>query len=575
MVALLTQPVDGFVGVAKFWYKAFDGEDYSRDSENHSRATLVTINVTASDANQAPLAVTDSYSVRSGSLLDLTEDNGVLNNDTDSDGPNDLTAIRTSIVIGIEPIPDLLHGKFTFRSDGSFTYKSVDGFVGTARFWYKAFDGEDYSRTTLVTINVTASSSNQAPVAVADTYEIVNNSELNVLAASGVLANDTDSDHQALRAVLNTTVSNGVLTLNSDGSFNYNPTDGFVGNDVFTYRAFDGALYSGIVNVSVNVTAPSSGGGGGGGGGSVRNPRNASIVINNNAVSTNTVSVNLTLSADNMIATYAPLEMRISNFSNFNNASWRPYATTTSWTLLSGNGNKTVYAQFKNKRGVSSNVSDSIQLTGGQVLGDRDCSGIAGSLFSLLDRKDATVYYMGSDCKKYAFPDPKTYYTWYNDFSKVVKVTISELDLYLDGGVITYRPGIKLVKTVDTNRVYAVEPDGVLRHITSPAMARSLYGDNWQRLVQDVITGYFASTYSKGSSLNDLFPTGTLAKEPDNDTIYYIENGKKRPFSSLAAFNANYFRMKDVMIKNSLANYGVGDTIHRFDLSLLPYPLIN
>jgi hypothetical protein len=500
---------------------------------------------------------------------------GVLFNDTDSDGPNDLTAIRTSIVIGIEPIEDLLHGKFTFRSDGSFTYKPVDGFVGTARFWYKAFDGEDYSRTTLVTINVTASSSNQAPVAVADTYETVNNSDLNVSVASGVLANDTDNEHQALRAVLNTTVSNGVLTLNSDGSFNYNPTDGFVGNDVFTYRAFDGALYSGIVNVSVNVTAPSSGGGGGGGGGSVRNPRNASIVINNNAVSTNTVSVNLTLSADNMIATYAPLEMRISNFSNFNNASWRPYATTTSWTLLSGNGNKTVYAQFKNKRGVSSNVSDSIQLIGGQVLGDRDCSGIAGSLFSLLDRKDATVYYMGSDCKKYAFPDPKTYYTWYNDFSKVVKVTISELDLYLDGGVITYRPGIKLVKTVDTNRVYAVEPDGVLRHITSPAMARSLYGDNWQRLVQDVITGYFASTYSKGSSLNDLFPTGTLAKEPDNDTIYYIENGKKRPFSSLAAFNANYFRMKDVMIKNSLANYGVGDTIHRFDLSLLPYPLIN
>ncbi len=550
-----------YVGAAYFRYQAYDGRDYSP-------ITLVKINVSGTGSNQVPQASSDAYHFVKNTPL-VVSPASILDNDSDPDnGPQALTP-------KVETWP--AHGVMIMGTSGQFRYVPDTNFEGTDFFTYRAFDGLNSSNLARVELSI-ATANNVAPVANVDNYQTTVNTTLNISAAAGVLVNDLDADNgpQAMTAVLSNNASNGQVTLSSDGSFVYVPSAGFVGNDVFSYRAFDGVLYSEIVNVNINVAAASGGGGGGGGrggGGSVRNPRNPQIFINNNASVTNTISVNLSLSADNMIATYAPLEMRISNFSNFDNASWRPYATTTSWSLLTGNGTKTVYAQFKNKRGMSGVVSDTIQFSTGQVLGDRDCSSSVGMLFAKINTKDATVYYIGSDCKKYAFPDPKTYYTWYDNFDKVVRVTVDELDLYPDGGVINYRPGIKLVKTQDSNKVYAVEPNGVLRHITSAAMARSLYGDNWHTLVQDVIQGYFVSTYTKGSSLNDLLPTGTLAKEPDNDTIYYIQNGKKRAFSSLAAFNANYFRMKDVVIRTNLASYTSGTTINRFETELVPYKL--
>ena len=45
-----------------------------------------------------------------------------------------------------------------------------------------------------------------------------------VVAAPGVLGNDTDGDADPLTAILNTDVSHGVLTLNANGSFSYTPT---------------------------------------------------------------------------------------------------------------------------------------------------------------------------------------------------------------------------------------------------------------------------------------------------------------------------------------------------------------
>ena len=50
----------------------------------------------------------------------------------------------------------------------------------------------------------------------------------------------------------------------------------------------------------------------------------------------------------------------------------------------------------------------------------------------------------------------------------------------------TYRPGVRLVKFLTLNRVYAVEKGGVLRWITSETLVRALYGLNWNRNVDDI-----------------------------------------------------------------------------------------
>ncbi|WP_026012120.1 Ig-like domain-containing protein, partial [Singulisphaera acidiphila] len=50
--------------------------------------------------------------------------------------------------------------------------------------------------------------------------------------------------------------THGTLTLNSNGSFTYVPTAGFIGTDTFTYQAFDGTTLSNIATVTITVLAP-------------------------------------------------------------------------------------------------------------------------------------------------------------------------------------------------------------------------------------------------------------------------------------------------------------------------------
>ncbi len=94
--------------------------------------------------------------------------------------------------------------------------------------------------------------SNQAPVAATDTYTTSQGMPLTV-AASGVLGNDTDADSSMLTAILVSGPNNGMLTLNSDGSFTYTPSSGFNGTDTFTYKANDGSADSNIVTVTITV----------------------------------------------------------------------------------------------------------------------------------------------------------------------------------------------------------------------------------------------------------------------------------------------------------------------------------
>ena len=62
-------------------------------------------------------------------------------------------------------------------------------------------------------------------------------------------------EDQRLEAILVEYVSNGVLTLDSDGSFIYQPDPDFVGEDVFTYKANDGIADSNVAQVMITVTA--------------------------------------------------------------------------------------------------------------------------------------------------------------------------------------------------------------------------------------------------------------------------------------------------------------------------------
>ena len=93
-----------------------------------------------------------------------------------------------------------------------------------------------------------------APVAYDDFYGVDEDNALTV-AAPGVLENDTDADGDPLTAVLISSTSDGVLSLNSDGSFTYEPDTDFNGTDTFTYVANDGTGDSNQATVTITVSS--------------------------------------------------------------------------------------------------------------------------------------------------------------------------------------------------------------------------------------------------------------------------------------------------------------------------------
>ena len=175
----------------------------------------------------------------------------------------------------------------------------------------------------------------------------------------------------------------------------------------------------------------------------------------------------------------------------------------------------------------------------------QEASFMAGDLMALEGVEGAAVYYVANDGQKYVFPDDKTYFTWYQDFADVNKVDIAELDHYPDGGAMPYRAGTRLVTHTNTAKIYAVEPGGVLRWISSGETAANLYGESWTSMVQDVIPGYFSSTYIKGQDLSNTLPTGTLIGQ--GNSYYYIDNGNKRKFIDTSTFEKNNFNYDFVL----------------------------
>lgn len=231
-------PEKNFAGSDQFTYQAFDGALYSNTAS-------VTINV--NNENDPPTAVADSYTIDEDTTLSV-DAIGVLQNDTDPDGDT----LQAYLVEGPA------HGVLDLRSNGSFTFTPNDNYFGADSFSYYASDGAFETETVLVTITIEAV--NDRPIAAADSYgSNATNSEPLVIAAPGVLANDSDVDEgTTLTAQLVSPPFSGSVILNEDGSFTYIPKTGFEGTDSFSYYANDGEELSmeTIVEIYIDTTAP-------------------------------------------------------------------------------------------------------------------------------------------------------------------------------------------------------------------------------------------------------------------------------------------------------------------------------
>jgi len=249
----------------------------------------------------------------------------------------------------------------------------------------------------------------------------------------------------------------------------------------------------------------------GGGGGASSTPTGVSVIINDDAASTDSVNVSLSLSGSNV--SY----MKISNLDDLNDASWETFVYDKDWTLSEGSGTKTVYAKFRSSSGnESSIVSDTIEYEpageeepaaeepteeAGEETGTPMPEGIQSN--DLIKGSSAAVYYVGADGKRYVFTNQNSYMTWYSDFSGVKTVSDSVLAELPIGGNVTYKPGVKMIKIQSDNKVYAVDQNGLLHWIENQSLAQQLYGNDWTQKIDDV-SPVFWPDYTVGDSINSV-----------------------------------------------------------------------
>ena len=184
-----------------------------------------------------PVARDDGYAVDEGGTLEVAAGAGVLANDS--------AATMAELVSGPQ------HGTLSFQGDGSFTYVH-DGSETTAdAFTYRAGDGAQWSFPATVAIAVRAV--NDPPVAADDTFATDEDTTL-VVAAPGVLDNDSDAEADPLSASLEVGPVHGTVSLGADGAFTYTPDPDYYGTDSFTYTVSDGSATD-SADVTVTVRA--------------------------------------------------------------------------------------------------------------------------------------------------------------------------------------------------------------------------------------------------------------------------------------------------------------------------------
>ena len=131
---------------------------------------------------------------------------GVLGNDSDPEGAGPDRERRQPAA----------HGTLSLSANGGYTYTPTANYSGADSFTYRANSGSTPSNT--ATVSLTINAVNDPPVA-GDDSGTTNEETALVVAAPGVLGNDTDVDGATLTASVVVQPAHGTLSLNANGSY--------------------------------------------------------------------------------------------------------------------------------------------------------------------------------------------------------------------------------------------------------------------------------------------------------------------------------------------------------------------
>ena len=219
-------PPQDFTGIDSVTYTA-------RNSDGiESTATL---SIEVSPENDPPVAVVDAVTMLEDTLL---ENINVLGNDSDVDG-DPLTVIGALSAEGAE---------VSVNADGTVNYQPNANFNGVDTITYTVSDGA--GGVTTGELKITVQAVKDAPVAANDGIDAIEDTLLENIT---VLENDTDADGDLLTVTTAVSTAGGAVSINADGSLNYQAPANFTGEDTITYTISDGNEGTSTATVTVTV----------------------------------------------------------------------------------------------------------------------------------------------------------------------------------------------------------------------------------------------------------------------------------------------------------------------------------
>ena len=242
-VGTLTVDPDGdylFTPAANFSGSA--STTYNVANDKHTRSA--TINIVVTGTQDPPVANDDTISVTEDTPTNVTA--AIKANDTDGDGD---TLTVTSVSNATGGSVSASAGVVTFTPDGNLCG------AATGSFDYTISDGNGGSDSAHVTVNITCV--NDDPHAVNDTAAGTEDTDL-VIAGADLVANDTDTEGDALQVSAVSNPSGGSVSLDA-GDVTFVPDADLCGTDVagFTYTVSDGngGTDNGHVSIDLACTA--------------------------------------------------------------------------------------------------------------------------------------------------------------------------------------------------------------------------------------------------------------------------------------------------------------------------------
>ncbi len=184
----------------------------------------------------------------------------------------------------------------------------------------------------------------------------------------------------------------------------------------------------------------------------------------------------------------------------------------------------------------------------------------------LVRTSDNPALYLIQNGQRRVFPHSGVYTSWGlpKDYSTVQ--VVPDLSSYPEADPVAFRDGslfrgsAKSLYGHEASAVFFVS-NGQLRPIKSSEIYKELFNDpDWQKVtwVPDDLLDKFVYPMGETVDSSETHPDGTLIRYKETLGVYLIEDGEKRPITSLETLNNNRLNLDDVIEIESSETYETG-----------------